>query len=156
RRLPLPHPPRGANARFNFGDGRRGWITSMPSEHLLNTPAFARGRVLLGGGFASHAFYALDAYTGELAWTLAAPDGGPSSPLVDADRVIFNTESCEMFAADAETGKLLWHRWLGDPLMSQPVAKDGLVFSAYPNAGSHAFGAFRVRDGEPVWHTPIP
>src|SRR5262252_3989096 len=37
RTLPMPHPARGANARFNFGDGRRGWITAMPAEQLLNT-----------------------------------------------------------------------------------------------------------------------
>ncbi len=155
RDIRMPHPPRGASARFNFGDGRRGWITAMPRAELLTSPAFHEGRVFLGGGFASHQFYAFDAYTGELDWSIAAPDGGPTAAIVEDDKIIFNTESCTIFVADARTGELLWSRWLGDPLMSQPAAADGLVFSAYPANGGHLFGAFRLADGEPVWTTPI-
>ncbi len=40
--------------------------------------------------------------------------------------------------------------------MSQPVAADDLVMSAYPADGGHQFGAFRISDGEPVWNIPIP
>jgi Ca-activated chloride channel family protein len=155
RPLRFPKAPRGATARFNLDDGRRAWVTSMPSEQLLNTPAYAKGKVMLGGGFASHEMVALDAFTGEPAWTAPASDGGPSSPIVEGDDVIFNTESCELFVLDVATGKTLWHRFLGDPLMSQPAAADGLVFSAYPSSDGHEFGAFRLRDGEPVWHQPI-
>ncbi len=156
--LRVPHPPRGATARFNFDGGKRGWVTAMPNDQLLTSPAYHDGRVYLGGGFASHRFYALDAFTGESAWTLAAPDGGPSAPIVLAsslafprDTVIFNTESCTLFCADAATGELLWKRWLGDPLMSQPAAAGDLVISAFPTGGKHRLGAFRVLDGEPVW-----
>ncbi len=155
RPLRMPHPVAGGNARFNFDGGRRGWITAAPSAELLATPAFAHGRVFVGGGFASHEFYALDAYTGELAWAVGAPDGGPSAAIVKDRRVIFNTESCTLFVVDEDTGAMLWHRWLGDPLMSQPAAAGDLVYSAYPTGGTHAFGAFRLRDGEPAWHQPI-
>lgn len=155
RRIPVPHPPRGASARFNFGEGRRGWVTALPRAELLTSPAFHEGRVFLGGGFASHRFYAFDAYSGELSWSVAAPDGGPTAAIVEDDKIIFNTESCTLFVADSESGDLLWSRWLGDPLMSQPAASDGLVFSAYPKDGGHEFGAFRLSDGEPVWATPI-
>jgi len=156
RSLRMPSPPRGATARFNFDGGKRGWITALPSEQLLTSPAFARGKVLLGGGFASHQFYAFDAYDGELAWAMAAPDGGPTAAIIKRDRVIFNTESCTIFVADVDTGELKWSRWLGDPLMSQPVASGDLVMSAYPAEGAHRFGAFRLEDGEPVWNIPIP
>ncbi|MGF1469047.1 MAG: VIT domain-containing protein [Sandaracinaceae bacterium] len=156
RALRMPHPPRGASSRFNFGRGRRGWITAMPSAELLTSPAFHAGRVFLGGGFASHRFYAFNAYTGELDWSVAAPDGGPTAAIIEDGRVIFNTESCTIFVADAETGEIRWSRWLGDPLMSQPAAADGLVFSAYPKDGGHELGAFRLADGEPVWATRIP
>jgi len=162
RSLGVPHPPRGATAQFNFDGGKRGWVTAMPNDQLLTSPAFQNGRVYLGGGFASHRFYALNAYTGESEWTMAAPDGGPSAPIVlastrDFERgsVIFNTESCTIFCADAETGELRWKRWLGDPLMSQPTASNDLVFSAYPAEGKHRFGAFRVSDGEPVWNIEL-
>jgi Ca-activated chloride channel family protein len=155
RSIRMPHPPRGATARFDF-EGKRGWITAMNGEQLLTSPAFADGKVFLGGGFSSHQFYAFDAYDGELAWSVAAPDGGPTAAIVEDGKVIFNTESCTIFVADVATGRLLWSRWLGDPLMSQPAAADGLVFSAYPANGAHLFGAFRLSDGEPVWTTPIP
>ena len=155
RPIRVPHPPRGASARFNFGRVRRGWITALPREELLTSVAYDRGKVFLGGGFASHRFYALDAFTGEHAWSVAAPDGGPTAAIIEDGKVIFNTESCTMFAADIDTGELVWRRWLGDPLMSQPAAADGLVFSAYPRDGGHQFGAFRVSDGEPVWATTI-
>lgn len=156
RTLAIPRPPRGASARFNFGDGKRGWITALPSEQLLTSPAFANGKVFLGGGFASHHFFAFDAYDGELEWALAAPDGGPTAAIVHRGKVIFNTESCTLFVADVETGELLWKRWLGDPLMSQPAAAEDVVLSAYPSGGGHQLGAFRLADGEPVWSIPIP
>ncbi len=156
RPLRMPHPPRGASAEFNFGQGRRGWVTAMPRAELLTSPAFHDGKVFLGGGFASHRFYAFDAYSGELAWSMPAPDGGPTAAIIEDDKVIYNTESCTIFVADAQTGELAWSRWLGDPLMSQPAAANGLVFSAYPKDGGHRFGAFRLSDGEPVWDTTIP
>lgn len=156
RELRRPRPPRGATARFDFDGGRRGWITALPSEQLLTSPAFANGKVYLGGGFASHQFYAFDAYEGDLEWSLAAPDGGPTAAIIVDDRVIFNTESCTLFVADADTGELKWKRWLGDPLMSQPVAAGDLVMSAYPANGAHRFAAFRLDDGTPVWDVPIP
>jgi Ca-activated chloride channel family protein len=156
RSIRMPRPMAGGNARFNFDGGHRGWVTAAPSEELLTTPAFANGRVYLGGGFSSHEFYALNAYTGELEWSVGAPDGGPSAAIVEGDKVVFNTESCTIFAVNAETGEMQWHRWLGDPLMSQPAAAAGMVYSAYPANGSHSFGAFRLSDGEPVWNRPIP
>lgn len=156
RSIRMPRPPRGATARFNFAEGRRGWVTALPRQELLTSPAFANGKIYLGGGFASHRFFAFDAYSGELAWSLAAPDGGPTAAIIEDDKVIFNTESCTILVADADTGQLRWSRWLGDPLMSQPAAANGLVFSAYPKNGGHEFGAFRLEDGEPVWATVIP
>ncbi|MDQ3036933.1 MAG: PQQ-binding-like beta-propeller repeat protein, partial [Myxococcota bacterium] len=156
RRIAVPRPPRGGNARFDWGGGRRGWVTALPNEELLTSAAFSNGRIFLGGGFSSHRFFALDAYDGEMVWTVAAPDGGPSAAIVSNDNVIFNTESCTLFVADAGTGEIRWSRWLGDPLMSQPAAAGGLVVSAYPADGAHRFGAYRLSDGEPVWSTPIP
>lgn len=159
RSLPVPRPARGASSRFNFDDGRRGWITALPSAQLLTSPAYGQGKIFLGGGFASTRFFAFDAFTGELSWALRAPDGGPSAAIIKDERVIFNTESCTIFVADAETGELRWSRYLGDPLMSQPAADGELVFSAYPDSrgdGRYYFGAFQLTDGEPRWRVEIP
>ncbi|MBI2898374.1 MAG: PQQ-binding-like beta-propeller repeat protein [Deltaproteobacteria bacterium] len=156
RRLPRPHPARGTSLRFSFDGGKRGWVAALPLPELLASPAFAAGRIFLGGGFSSRSFFAFSAWTGELDWTLEAPDGGPTSAIAVEDRVVFNTESCTLFVADAATGRILWRRWLGDPLMSQPAAAGGLIFSAYPVNGGHALGAFALADGAPAWTVPIP
>ncbi len=156
RRLPIPTPPRGATSRFNFDGGRRGFVTALPNAEVLTSPAYGEGKIFLGGGFASHHFFAFDAFTGELDWAMAAPDGGPTAAIVHRRDVIFNTESCTLFVADVDTGELRWKRWLGDPLMSQPAIAGDLVLSAYPSGGAHRFGAFRLTDGEPAWDVPIP
>jgi Ca-activated chloride channel family protein len=156
RPLEIPRPGRGGTRRFSFEDGKRGWITALPSSELLTTPTYGDGKLFLGGGFASHRFFAFDAFRGDLAWSLAAPDGGPTAAIYDRDRVLFNTESCTIFVANADTGELIWKRWLGDPLMSQPVIGGDLVMSAYPANGAHVFGAFDVDDGDPRWSFAIP
>jgi len=156
RPLRLPATAPGATATFDYEGGKRGWVTALPRQEVLTTPAYGHGRVFVGGGFASRRFFAFDAFDGELDWSLSAPDGGPSAAIVEDRWVVFNTESCTLFVADAETGELRWKRWLGDPLMSQPVVAEGLVMSAYPGSGGHRFGAFRLSDGEPVWDVPIP
>ena len=155
RPLRIPKPPRGGTARFGLPGGERAWVTALPSEQVLASPAYGDGKVFLGGGFSSHQFFALDAFGGELKWTIAAPDGGPTAAIYERDKVIFNTESCTIFVADGDTGELLWKRWLGDPLMSQPALAGDLVLSAYPKDGAHRFGAFALADGEPVWDTEI-
>lgn len=154
RRVRLPSVAARESAEFNFGDGQRGWV-ARPSDQLLTSPAYADGKIFLGGGFASHHFYAYNAFSGSLDWALAAPDGGPTAAIVDEDRVFFNTESCTLFVADKDTGELVWKKWLGDPLMSQPALAGDLVISAYPKSGTHELGAFRVSDGEVAWKIEI-
>lgn len=156
RTLRMPRPARGATQRFNFEGGKRGWITALPRAEILASPAYSDGKVLLGGGFASHRFYAFNAFRGDMEWSMAAPDGGPTAAIVHDDRVFYNTESCTLFVADLDTGEKLWSRWLGDPLMSQPAAAGRFVLSAYPKNGAHEFGAFEVADGDPVWTIAIP
>lgn len=156
RPLRIPSPPRGGTARFSFEQGQRGWVTALPNAEVLTTPTYGDGKVFLGGGFASHRFFAFDAFGGEMQWSLAAPDGGPTAALYERDRVLFNTESCTIFVANADTGELIWKRWLGDPLMSQPATAGDLVLSAYPKDGGHRFGAYDVADGTPRWDVAIP
>jgi len=45
--------------------------------------------------------------------------------------IVFNTESCTIFALEAETGQQLWSYWLGDPLTSTPTIAQGRVFTSY-------------------------
>ena len=155
REIEIPKPAPGASTRFNFAGHRRGWVATLPMRDVLPTPAFSAGKVYISGGFASRQFFAFDAYSGEPAWALTAEDGGPSAAIVDDGRVIFNAESCKIFVADAETGKLRWKKWLGDPLMSVPVSAGGVVMTAFPAGGGHVFVGLSLEDGKELWRLPV-
>jgi Ca-activated chloride channel family protein len=128
----VPRPPRGGSVGFAFDGDRRGWVASLPEGQQLPTVAYGGDRVYVSGGFQSVSFYALHATTGRVSWaTTNLEDNGPTSAVFDDGRVIFNTESCTLFALDARTGKRLWLRWLGDPTLAQTAVADGLVFAAH-------------------------
>jgi Ca-activated chloride channel family protein len=175
RALSIPSTPGGRTSRFTFDGFRRGWMARLPhgSQRLL-TPIYGDGKVYVGGGFSSHSLFAYDARTGERMWTASAPDGGPSAAILEDGKVLFNTESCTLFAVDARTGRQLWSRWLGDPLMSQPAAANGLVFSGHiidhqspggltpgvtgfgtGEGRRYAFTALSLANGRPRWTRAI-
>jgi outer membrane protein assembly factor BamB len=135
----------------------RGWKVTIPGNHPLATPALADGRVFLGGGFGSYEFYALDAVTGELSWQYQTEDDGPTAAVVADERVVFNTESCELEVLTV-TGRQVWKKWLGDPLLSMPAVEAGRVFMAYPDTRGdrrHYLACFDLADGKENWrHTP--
>jgi outer membrane protein assembly factor BamB len=47
--------------------------------------------------------------------------------------IAFNTESCEIEVLTT-SGRRLWKKWLGDPLMSMPAIVGGRVYMAYPDS----------------------
>ncbi len=151
-KVAVPRPPRGGSVAFQLDGERRGWVASLPEGEQLPTVAYGGDRIYVSGGFSSVSFYALAATTGRIQWaTTNLEDNGPTSAVFEDERVIFNTESCTLFALDARTGKRLWLRWLGDPTLAQTAVADGLVFAAHPADRGHVLSALRVTDGAPVW-----
>ncbi len=140
---------------FTTKSGKSGWKARIPGKRALATPAVVDGMVYIGGGFGSREFYAFHASTGKPAWALSLSDDGPTAAVVAEGRVVFNTESCTLFVVDAKTGKQLWSRWLGDPLLSQPAVHAGVVYMAYPGAGGHRLIALGLERGEKQWEVPI-
>jgi Ca-activated chloride channel family protein len=154
RHVAIPSTGNGRSSHFTFDGGRRGWFARVSQYTRENplTPVYGHDRVYVGGGFSSNQFYALDAHTGEIAWRASAPDGGPTAAIVEGDKVLFNTESCTLFAVDARTGRQRWSHWLGDPVMGQPAANGGRVFSGHiRNGGGYGFTALRLSSGEEIW-----
>lgn len=117
---------------FTTRDGRSGWAIRIPGNRPIATPAYADGKIFVGGGYGSHEFYAFDATTGKKVWQMTTADDGPTAAVVEDGCVAFNTESCTVIIADAKTGKVIWQEWLGDPLMSQPAIAKGRLYIAYP------------------------
>lgn len=157
------HHRSGSVARIDVGNlrpvplsaGLRGWALDLPGGHPLATPAVDSGVVFIGAGFGSHEFYAVDATTGRVRWAIRASDDGPTGAVVDDGFVVFNTESCTLFVLAAATGEMVWSKWLGDPLMSQPAVAGGRVFMAYPTPAGHRLAAFDLRTGRTLWERPI-
>jgi Ca-activated chloride channel family protein len=140
---------------FKTVDGKSGWRVQIPGGRALATPAVVDDTIYVGGGFGSHEFYAFDAKSGAPRWAITVSDDGPTAAVVSGGRVIFNTESCTLFVVDAKTGKMIWSRWLGDPLMSQPAVSGGVVYMAFPGAGGHQLIALKLEDGKQLWQAPI-
>jgi Ca-activated chloride channel family protein len=143
---------------FKTPDGREGWAVRLPGNRPLATPAYADGKIYVGGGYGSHEFYAIDAKTGAIVWQIQTKDDGPTAAVVEDGVVAFNTESCTVIVADAITGRILWEEWLGDPLMSQPAIADGRLYMAYPDSkggtGYHLLCA-ELKTGKHLWDRPI-
>src|SRR5262245_18034874 len=153
-KLPQVDPPVPFRTK---DDAVRGWKVAIPGNRPLATPAVADRFVLLGGGFGSYDFYALDAETGRVAWQYQTTDDGPTAAVVADGHVVFNTESCELEVLTIE-GRPLWKRWLGDPLMSMPAVGGGRVYVAYPDSRGdhrHYLAAFDLRTGRECWKHPI-
>jgi Ca-activated chloride channel family protein len=121
----------------------------------IPTPSFAHGRVYFGGGYGSYEVYALEARTGAQVWQLRTTDDGPTAVTVAGRYAAYNTESCTVEVVDAFTGERVWHKWLGDPLLSQPAIFGGRVLMSWPNAGRHVLGAFELTSGRPLWEAEL-
>ena len=116
-----------------------GFTIQLPSNAPIPTPTVYKGKLYVSGGFSTKEYYCFDAFTGKMEWGTTLDDDGPTSAVVEDDVVVFNTESCTIFALDAKTGKNLWSYFLGDPLTSTPTIANGMVFTSYPaNAGGGA------------------
>jgi Ca-activated chloride channel homolog len=138
----LPEPKRELQvAPFQTPDGKSGWVLRIPGARPIATPAYADGKLFVGGGYGSHEFYAFDAETGKMIWKIQTGDDGPTAAVVADGLVAFNTESCTLVIVDEKTGGVIWQEWLGDPLMSQPAIDKGVLYMAHP--------AFSGRPGEP-------
>jgi Ca-activated chloride channel family protein len=141
----------------SVGTHIRGWRVRIPGGRPLATPAVEHGKVYIGGGFGSYEFYAFHSDTGGLAWRYQTEDDGPTAAVVAEERVVFNTESCELEVLN-EQGERQWKLWLGDPLLSMPAVADGRVFIAFPDSRGdrrHYLASFALHDGRELWRHPI-
>jgi eukaryotic-like serine/threonine-protein kinase len=139
-----------------------GFQVAFASAAQITTPTVYDHKVIVSGGFRSNQLYAYETQTGKPVWGLDLHDDGPSSPACEREVCVVNTESCTIFAIAADSGKLLWSYWLGDPLTSAPTIAGNRVFAAYP-AGStaddkprppgatHALAAFELSTGKILW-----
>lgn len=129
---------------------------------MITTPTVYDHKVIVSGGFNSKELYAFEATSGKPVWGITLDDDGPSSPACDRGVCVINTESCTIFALDADTGEQLWSWWLGDPLTSAPTIAGGRVFASFPASttadgqpspagATHVLAAFDLHKGTQLW-----
>ncbi len=165
---PLGHVTKKKNSNY-VNTWKHGFKIDLPGSYPVATPAVYNNRLYVSGGFGSKQFYCLDSISGKTIWSIDLDDDGPSTAVIEDDIVVFNTESCTIFACNANTGKMLWSWWLGDPLASAPAISDGKVFTTYPANGqqnkwskkdnpkprnkkaSHLMGCFNLYTGKILW-----
>lgn len=141
-----------------------GYVVHMPGSTPVASPAIVGDNLYACGGFGSKIYSSFQLSTGALQWSLDLSDDGPSPAVFEDSTMVFNTESCTIFALNRHNGKLMWSHWLGDPLLSTPVVSDGRVYSAYPALGlhghekkykqlspTHAMACFNARNGTILW-----
>ncbi|MDW8243077.1 MAG: PQQ-binding-like beta-propeller repeat protein [Thermogemmata sp.] len=148
-----------------------GFVIKLPSNAPIPTPTVYKDKLYVSGGFRSREYYCFDAQTGRPIWAVDLSDDGPSSAVCSDGIVVFNTESCTLFALNAETGEHVWSYWLGDPLTSTPAISNGIVYTSYPCGGhspelppnvggasgkllpnaSHALIALELKTGKILW-----
>ncbi len=125
-----------------------GFTIKLPSGAPIPTLTVYNGKLYASGGFHSREFYCFDAETGKPTWAVDLDDDGPTSAVYEDGIIIFNTESCTIFALDAATGKMLWSWFLGDPLMTTPTISGGRVYTSYPASGR--FGGKKLPEIEQI------
>ena len=144
----------GASSEFGFTihalDGVSGesvWISETPftvSPGL--TPTAVDDKVYGSGDLGQ--FYALDASSGELAWSFDTGIGGEEPPTV-IDGVVYLTGVNAAYALDESTGALIWS-FDTDQLPAREFAaviEDGVYYFA-PDNNVYALD---ISTGQPIW-----
>jgi len=145
-------------ARFQPENGIAGWrvkMTRATAGQALGTPAYAAGRVFIGGGMGSQEAYAFAADSGAMNWAMRFSDNGPSNPVVVGDQVYYATESCTLYALNVRDGRSRWSKFLSSSLYSMPMAAGDSIVISFPTQG-YALASFAAKDGRLQWHAPLP
>ena len=112
------------------------WSIGLKS-YIEFPPAYCNGTLYLNT-FEGKTF-AVASETGRIRWQRRLGGTMPSSPAIDARRVIVSSQDGTVTALDRRTGRTLWRLKTGGGVESSPVIVDGLVFF-----GSHDQRLFAV------------
>lgn len=166
----------GRMLALDLRTGRQVWSTRLGGFDSMSSPALV-GDTLYAGFSAPNYLYALNATTGAVEWKatvsgVANTGMGDNSPAVDATRglviqdsvvdadPVTKTMDLEVFAVDAQTGKLVWQSKLGrgaaPPAYKAGIAMihGGVVYIGSP--ATSTLVALNESTGARLWTMSIP
>jgi outer membrane protein assembly factor BamB len=137
----------------------QGFDIDFASSGPIGTPTLHEDKLYTQQGFYSPNFYCLSAKTGQYEWGVELGETGMSPAVYHKGVILINTYSCTLYALDAETGELLWSKWLAGTIYSTPSASENSVYVVYNNGGSnpdnpaerYVITSFDLRTGELNW-----
>lgn len=133
-------PTQEVAAPFKVLETQEGFELNASNQQPVMSPYYVEGLLVAGAGWGSDVLAAVDAQTGEARWSISLEESGISNIEGGEDVVVCTTESCTIYAIAAQTGQLLWSKWLANFVLSAPCIADGRVYIAYEDfVGSEVF-----------------
>ncbi len=127
---------------------------------LLSQPAAANG--ILYAGAEDGYLYAIDAFTGALAWRYKTGIWLVSEPPTPADGTLYSRGGDGiLYAMDARSGELRWQYQAGESAKTSPTVNAGVVFTGSDDGSVHAIDAstgsliWRYRTDAAVTYAPV-
>jgi outer membrane protein assembly factor BamB len=116
-----------------------------------STPTIVGDKMYSQEGLYSSNYYCLNANNGSYVWGLELGESGISPAVYQNGVLLINTASCTLYAIDAQSGELLWSKWLAGYVYTTPSADDRNVYVAYNHGGFPVVVSFDLRSGELNW-----
>ena len=128
-----------------------GFNIDFKSAGRAATPTIIGDKMFTQEGLYSSNYYCLNATNGGFNWGLELGESGISPAVYHNGVLLINTASCTLYAIDANTGRLLWSKWLAGYVYTTPSADDKNVYVAYNHGGYPVVVSFGLRSGELNW-----
>lgn len=136
-----------------------GYELEFESSGPVGTPTVVGNKLYTQQGYYSPNYYCLSAATGQFVWGVELGEAGISPVVHQSGVLLLNTESCTLYAIDANSGELLWSKWLAGYLYTTPSADDYNVYVVYENGGRNplnekedrVLASFNIRTGAVNW-----
>lgn len=134
----------------------KGYVCSSTSDSEVGTPIVTGNKVIASSGFNTNEIYCFDNDLGKVDWQVRLAEGGPSALVYSGGVVLVYTESCTLYALDANSGKLLWSKYLTSYVYSTPSVYGNKVLAVYrDNSNSqHVLICMDLKSGTIQWQRP--
>jgi len=124
---------------FEREKGREIWRYGGNDKGYWSTPAYAGGRVYVGGDDAR--MHCVDATTGKGLWAYRTRAAVWSSPCVVGDKLVFGSRDAHLYVLDAVSGKLISRTKLDGRIISSPCIVDGRIWIGTATGWFYCLGA---------------